>query len=133
MMTARQIRKFHDDLTKLLIAAEGDDLLEIVKRIIDQRDKLQIAMREIKGMAVMWALDLDAPMEKETSLIAYGRKTSSRTAHILASNYYYLCGLKISPAYLRWQQKFSERLAGSLNEDAKLCGTCYKIEKARNR
>jgi hypothetical protein len=38
-----ELGKFHDDLARLLVAAEGESLIEIVERIIAQRDKLKNA------------------------------------------------------------------------------------------
>lgn len=45
-----KLKKLHDDLTKLLVAAEGDDLVDIVKQIIQQRDAAQeiLTMKEAR-------------------------------------------------------------------------------------
>jgi O6-methylguanine-DNA--protein-cysteine methyltransferase len=51
MLTEKQLRTFYDDLTKLLIAAEGDNLLEIVDSIIKQNGCLHEAVQQIQETA----------------------------------------------------------------------------------
>lgn len=70
------LRKLHADLTRLLVAAEGDDLVEVVRTIIQQRDDIAVDI----GMLSLDLLEFrDAAAEIAGS--AHKQYTELKQAH----------------------------------------------------